>query len=143
MKEQTLLIIKPDGVKRNLTNEIIRRYEKAGLKVIKQKIMRASQNLLREHYSAHLGKSFYVGLEKFMMEGPVVVILLEGEDAVNKTREITGVTDPSKAERGTIRGDLGNDSLKKADKEGRSIRNLVHASGNKEEAKKEIKLWFG
>lgn len=143
MMERTLVIIKPDGVKENLTDEIIRRYENAGLKMVKRKVIKADVTLLRRHYSAHVKKPFYEGLEKFMMECPVVAIVFKGEDAVNKVRKITGYTDPSKAEKGTIRGDLGEDSLEKADKEGRAVRNLVHASGSKEEAEKEIKLWFG
>lgn len=143
MIERTLVILKPDGVKRNLADKIIKRYEDAGLKLVKKRTVVADSNLLKQHYSAHIGKPFYKGLEKFMMEGPVVAIIFEGDDAVARVRKLTGYTDPSKAEKGTIRGDLGEDSLEKADKEGRAIRNLVHASGNKEEAEKEIKLWFG
>lgn len=142
MTERTLIIIKPDGMRANLANEIIRRYEKAGLRIIAQKIMSADKDLLRQHYSAHVEKPFYHGLERFMMETPLAVFILEGENAIAKAREVTGATDPSKATKGTVRGDLSDDSQEKADKEKRAINNLVHASGNKEEAAKEIKLWF-
>ncbi len=143
MIEKTLVIVKPDGVKRNLTDDVIRRYEDAGLKVIQRKTMIADAGLLKKHYSAHVNKPFYKGLETFMTSGPVVVMVIEGEDAVAKVRQVTGATDPSKAEKGTIRGDLGQDSLEKADSEGRAIENIVHASGTREEAEKEIALWFG
>src|SRR3989344_1589900 len=142
MIERTLIIMKPDAIKRKLVDKIIQRYEKEGLKVIARNEMHAQKELLREHYSAHVNKPFYHGLEKFMMEDRIVAIVLEGNDAIQRTRKITGATDPSKAEKGTIRGDLGNDSQEKADKENRAIKNLVHASGNADEAKKEIKLWF-
>ena len=142
MIERTLIILKPDAIKRKLTEKIIRIYEKEGLKVIAKEEITASQKLLREHYSAHVNKPFYHGLEKFMMEDKVVAFVLEGENAIQNVRKITGATDPNKAEKGTIRGDLGQDSQEKADKEKRAIRNLVHASGNKEEAEKEIRLWF-
>ena len=140
--ERTLIIIKPDGMRQNLAGEIISRYEKAGLKVIAKKTMSADRALLQQHYSAHVEKPFYPGLEKFMMETPLMVFILEGENAIAKAREVTGATDPCKAAKGTIRGDLSDDSQEKADKEKRAIRNLVHASGNQQEAAIEIKLWF-
>ncbi len=140
--ERTLVIVKPDGVKRKLVDKIIERYEEKGLKVIALKKMKATKELLKKHYSAHVGKPFYLGLERFMSSGEVVAFVLEGKDAVNLARKITGATDPAKAEKGTVRGDLGIDSGEKADKEKRAIENLVHASGNHEEAEKEIKLWF-
>ena len=142
MIERTLIIVKPDGMQRGLANEVIRRYEKASLKVITKKIMSADRALLRQHYSAHVSKPFYPSLERFMMEAPVLAFVLEGENAIAKAREVTGATDPNKASKGTIRGDLSDDSQEKADKEGRAIRNLVHASGNAAEAAIEINLWF-
>ncbi len=142
MTERTLIIIKPDGVKRKLEKEIISRYGKAGLKVVSRKEVKASAALLRRHYSAHVSKDFYPALEKYVMECPVVALVLEGRNAISVARQVTGATDPSKAEKGTIRGDLGGDSRERADKEKRSIRNLVHASGSMEEAEKEIRLWF-
>lgn len=140
--ERTLIIIKPDGVRRKLVDKIIEMYEEKGLKVVTLKKMRASKELLKKQYSAHVGKKFYPWLEKFMTSGEVVVFVLEGKNAIKKAREITGATDPAKAEKGTIRRDFGIDSAEKADKEKRAIENLVHASGTKEEAEKEIALWF-
>ncbi len=142
MTERTLIIIKPDGIKRKLEKDIVSRYQKAGLKIIARKEMNATRELLRQHYSAHVGKTFYAGLERFMSSGKITAFVLEGKDAVHAVRKITGATDPSKAEKGTIRGDLGIDNQEKADKENRAIENLVHASGTKEEADKEIRLWF-
>ncbi len=142
MIERTLIIIKPDGVRRHLSEKIVERYTKEGLKVVAHKKLKADKELLTEHYSAHIGKPFFEGLLKFMSSGPVVAYVLEGQNAVKKVRRITGATDPSKAEKGTVRGDLGTDSAEKANAEDRSIENLVHASGTLEEAEKEIKLWF-
>jgi len=142
MIEKTCVIVKPDGVRRGIADKIISRYEKEGLKIIAKKQLTADDALLTKHYSAHIGKPFFEPLKKFMMSGPVVAMIIEGESAVSHVRKITGATDPSKAEKGTIRGDLGIDSQEKADKEKRAIQNLVHASGTVEEAKKEISLWF-
>lgn len=142
MLERTLVIVKPDGVKRGLANDIIQRYEKEGLRVLFIRKLTASDKLLSSHYAAHVGKTFYEPLKKFMMSGPVVATVMEGEAAVSHVRRITGATDPSKAEKGTVRGDFGIDSQEKADREKRAIQNLVHASGTPEEAGKEIKLWF-
>ncbi|GEM_PF-125068 len=140
--ERTLIIIKPDGVKGHLAEKIVERYTKAGLKVIAQKKIKATHKLLTKHYSAHIGKPFFEGLLNFMSSGKVIAYVLEGKNAVQEVRRITGATDPSKAEKGTVRGDFGTDSGEKADAEDRSIENLVHASGNVEEANKEISLWF-
>jgi len=140
MMERTLIIIKPDGVKRGLEKIIVKRYEDAVLKMIKRKELVATPQLLKKHYSAHLTKPFYSYLEKFMSSGPVVAMVFEGQDAVAVARKITGATDPAKAEKGTIRREFGDLSLPDDD---RIMMNLVHASENKEEAKREIKLWFG
>lgn len=140
--ERTLVLLKPDAMQTRLEEHILWRYENAGLKIISRKIVRADKLLLQKHYFAHANKSFYPGLEKFMMEAPVLAVVLEGENAVKRVREITGSTDPSKAAKGTVRGDLSTDSGEKADAEKRAIRNLVHASGNAEEAAFEISLWF-
>lgn len=140
--ERTCIIVKPDGVRRNLIGEIISRLERGGLTVRGIKMINAEAELLRKHYAAHIDKPFYRGLEEYMMEGPVVAMVFEGFDAVKKARSLVGVTDPSKAGKGTIRGDLGEDSFELADGEGRSVRNLVHASGTPEEGETEVKLWF-
>jgi len=141
--EKTLVLIKPDGVERNLIGEIIKRFEEAGLKVRNIKMVTPSRDFIRTHYAMHKNKPFFNVLVDYLTDKPVVAMILEGKNAVAKTREITGATDPSKAEKGTIRGDLGDDSREKADKEHRSIYNLIHASGTKDEAEAEVKLWFG
>lgn len=166
MVEQTLVIIKPDGVKGGFTDEIIKRYEAVGLKVVKRKDMMAPLEIVEKHYSMDpdflraigektiaagqavtsaedQGRKVVGWLRDFITSGPVVVMVLEGEDAVLTARKTTGFTDPSTAEKGTIRGDLGTDSILLANKEERPVYNLIHASGNAEEAAKEIQLWFG
>jgi nucleoside-diphosphate kinase len=140
--EQTCVIVKPDGVRRNLIGEVINRLEKGGLSVRGIKMINAEAELLKKHYAAHIDKPFYKGLEEYMLEGPVVAMVFEGFDAVQKVRALVGVTDPVKCDRGTIRGDLGEDSFEMADSDGRSVRNLVHASGTPEEGEAEVKLWF-
>jgi len=165
MKERTLVVIKPDGVKRNLIGEIIRRYESEGLAIIGMKMMTVSDELIGKHYPEDdeyvisLGeKSQKAGnatdnvkeqglmvlkaLREYLTEGPVVAMVIEGEDAIQRVRKITGYTDPATADKGTIRGDLGEDSINASNSQGRACRNLIHASGNPEEAEKEINLWF-
>ena len=166
MIQQTLIIIKPDGVQRGLTDEIIKRYEAVGLKVVKRKDMIAPLSIVEKHYPMEpdylrligektiaagqkvkspqdQGRKVVTWLRKFITSGPIVVLLLEGEDAVAVARKTTGFTDPASAEKGTIRGDLGTDNILKANQEERPVYNLIHASGSEEEAKKEIELWFG
>ncbi|MBI2547695.1 MAG: nucleoside-diphosphate kinase [Candidatus Aenigmarchaeota archaeon] len=138
--ERTLIIVKPDGVRKGLEKSIIRKYENAGLRMVKRKVLTPTPDLLKKHYSAHVKKPFYPYLEKFMSSGPVVAMVFEGEDAVATVRKVTGATDPAKADVGTIRRDFGDMELPDDD---RIMMNLVHASATKEEAEKEIKLWFG
>lgn len=165
MIQQTLVLIKPDGVKRNLIGEVISCFEKAGLKVIKLKMLIASQELAEKHYPAdedylrsvgeksqaagdkvldvlEQGRKIINSMRTFLISGQVVAAVLEGEDGIALARKVTGYTDPQSAEKGTIRGDLGQDSILEANKESRPVYNLVHASGNPEEAEKEINLWF-
>ncbi len=165
MTERTLIIIKPDGVRRNLIGEIIKRYEQGGLCVVAMKMLTVSQELISKHYTEDedylisLGKKsekagdvikdyrkqglmIVHGLRKYMTDGPVVAMILEGENAINRAREITGYTDPSKADKGTIRGDFGEDNILDANRDNRPVRNIIHASGNTEEAEREIALWF-
>lgn len=163
--ERTLAIIKPDGTSRNIIGEVIARYERAGLRVVALKTVRATPELMKRHYpdslaptlgekSANAGeeaaKADPVGygtkvlgwLRAFMSSGPVVPIVLEGENAVQAARDITGYTDPSAARPGTIRRDLSTDSILAANKEGRPVKNVVHISGNPAEAAQEIAIWF-
>ncbi|MCL4366508.1 nucleoside-diphosphate kinase [Patescibacteria group bacterium] len=166
MKQRTLIIIKPDGVNRGLTDEIIKRYEAVGLKVAKRKDITAPLSIVEKHYpedpeylrsigektiaagqkvtsAEDQGRKVVGWLRKFITSGPIVVMVLEGEDAVMVARRTTGFTDPATAEKGTIRGDLGTDNILKANQEERPVYNLIHASGSPEEAQKEIGLWFG
>lgn len=166
MEEKTLVVIKPDGVERNLIGEIIRRYESDGLRIVALKMLTVSKNLISEHYPSEdeylisIGKKsekagdvvkdyreqglmIVTAMRNYMTSGPVAAMVIVGENAIKRVREITGYTDPTTAEKGTIRGDLGQDSILKANLEKRPVKNLIHASGNKEEAEKEIKLWFG
>lgn len=142
MIERTLVLIKPDGVQRALSGEIINRFEKAGLKIVGLKMMWIDKEFSKKHYSEHIGKKFYEGLEKFITEGPLIAMVLEGVDAVKNVRRLVGSTAPNEAMPGTIRGDYAHVSYEYADKNGKSIKNLIHASGNKEDAEKEIDLWF-
>lgn len=166
MLQQTLILIKPDAMERNLAGEIISRYKKAGLKVVKKKQMVAPLSIIEKHYPmdpAYLrsigektiaagqkvksaedqGRKVVSWLRRFITSTPIIALVLEGENAVQVAREVTGFTDPSTAKKGTIRGDLGTDNILDANLEGRPVYNLIHASGSEEEAKKEIKLWFG
>ena len=165
MIQRTLIIIKPDGVSGGFTQEIIKRYEMVGLKVVKRKDMMAPLDIVEKHYpmeSDYLksigektiaagqavtsaedqGRKVVSWLRKFITSGPIVVLVLEGEDAVAVARKVAGFTDPSTAQKGTIRGDLGTDNILDANREGRPVYNLIHASGSEEEAEKEINLWF-
>ncbi len=142
MIERTLVLVKPDGVQRGLVGEIISRFEKRGLKLIGMKMVLVDKNFSKRHYSAHVDKEFYKGLEDFITSAPVVAMAVEGINAVEAVRKIVGSTEPKSAPIGTIRGDFAHVSYEYADNKGISIKNLVHASGNKEEAEQEVGLWF-
>ena len=142
MLETSLVLIKPDGVQRGLMGEIISRFEKVGLKIVGMKMVWVDQEFARKHYAAHVDKPFYPGLEAMITEGPVLAVVLEGLHAVNQVRKMVGVTEPKGAAPGTIRGDFAHHSYEYTDKKGIAIKNLIHASGTKEEAKTEIKMWF-
>jgi nucleoside-diphosphate kinase len=130
--ERTLVLIKPDAVRRGLTGEILIRFERKGL-VIDTLIMRAMDAALADlHYAEHVAKDFYPPLKRFMTGGPLVALILSGDEAVDVVRELVGATDGRKAAAGTIRGDL---SLSNRE-------NLVHASDSAESARREIALWF-
>jgi len=142
MIEKTLVLVKPDGVQRGLIGEIIKRFENAGLKIAGMKMVWIDKKFARQHYKAHVGKKFYPGLEAMITEGPVVAMAIEGVHAVAQVRKMVGDTEPRGAAPGTIRGDFAHVSYDYADKKGIAIKNLIHASGSKEEADAELKLWF-
>lgn len=130
--ERTLIIVKPDGVQRGLTGEIIRRFETRGLRIVGMKFMSVSRALAEQHYAIHKGKPFYEPLVNYITSGPVVVMALEGTNAVEAARGTIGATNPAKAAAGSIRGDLGIEIG----------RNLVHGSDSVENGQAEIALWF-
>ena len=130
--ERTLSIIKPDATRRNLTGAINNRFEKAGLRIVAQKRMRLSTELAERFYEVHAQRPFYRSLIEFMTSGPVVVQVLEGEDAVARNREVMGATDPAKAALGTIRKDFA-ESIEA---------NSVHGSDSPENAAQEIAFFF-
>jgi nucleoside-diphosphate kinase len=142
MMEKSLILIKPDGVQRGIVGKILMRFEDAGLKFIGMKMIWVTKDFAKTHYKAHVKKPFYPGLEKMITEGPVIAIAVEGIQAVELVRKMVGGTEPKEAVPGTIRGDFAHHSYAYADSKGIAIKNLIHASGNSEEAKEEIKLWF-
>jgi nucleoside-diphosphate kinase len=135
-KEQTLVLIKPDGVARSLTGEIIRRIEAKGYVVTGLKMLQPTGEQLAAHYAEHEGKPFYAPLIEFMSSGPIVAIRLEGVRVIEGFRALAGATDPTTAAPGTIRGDLGRDWGEKVQK------NLVHGSDSVESATRELAIWF-
>ena len=136
MTQQTLVLIKPDGVKRNLIGEIISRIETKGYNVVAMKKFTPTRDLLAEHYAEHEGKPFYEPLVEFMMSGDVVALCVQGNRVIEGFRSLAGATDPTLAAPGTIRGDLGRDWGSKVQQ------NLVHGSDSEESASREISLWF-
>jgi nucleoside-diphosphate kinase len=131
--EQTLSIIKPDGVQKNLIGEIYGRFEKAGLQIIASRMMHLSQGQAEGFYAVHKERPFYNDLVSYMTSGPVAVQVLEGESAINTNREIMGATNPADADAGTIRADFA-DSIEE---------NIVHGSDGAETAAQEIVFFFG
>jgi len=144
--QQTLVLIKPDGVQRGLIGEIIKRFEQRGLKIIGMKLTFVNNDFAKKHYTEDIakrrGKWVRDSLLEFITSGPVIAIAIEGIDAVENVRKIVGDTESKKALPGTIRGDFSHMSYTHADEKKYAIRNLVHASSNPEEAKQELSLWF-
>ena len=134
--ERTLVLVKPDGVRRGLTGEVIRRVEAKGYVLVRLELRNATSELLAEHYAEHHGKPFYDALVEFMLSGPVAAMVVEGERVVEGFRALAGATDPTAALPGTIRGDLGRDWGLKV------MQNLVHGSDSPESAEREIGIWF-
>lgn len=169
--ERTLVLIKPDGVQRGTTGEILSRFERAGLKITALKMVHASQEDVDKHYALTEewmrgvyekakskfeaeGKTFEYadhitygteiknGLVNYLKSAPVIAMVLEGEKCVSAVRKLVGATEPASANPGTIRGDLSHDTYALSNGQNRPLRNLVHASGTPEEAANEIKIWF-
>jgi nucleoside-diphosphate kinase len=134
--EETLVLVKPDGVSRNLTGEILARIEAKGYSLVDLKLVQADRELLAKHYEEHEGKPFYEPLIEFMESGPTVAIRVAGNRVIEGFRSLAGTTDPTTAAPGTIRGDLGRDW-------GLAVQqNLVHGSDSTESAQRELALWF-
>jgi nucleoside-diphosphate kinase len=169
--ERTLVVVKPDGVQRSLIGEIIKRYEQSGLKLVGMKIMVPTEELVEKHYLLDPEWRMKTGLKtiesykkkgktppsedplaitevilrnlkKYMTKGPVVAMVWQGMHAAGIVKKITGGTEPLTSDMGTIRGDYTIDSYEVSDVDNRAVRNLVHCSGNAEEAKQEVPLWF-
>ncbi|OXT09393.1 nucleoside-diphosphate kinase [Thermoanaerobacterium thermosaccharolyticum] len=130
--EKTFAMVKPDGVKRGLIGEILKRYENKGLNLVAAKVISPSLDLLQKHYEEHKGKPFYDDLIKYMSSGPVFAMILEGDNAVKMVRLLNGPTKIEDAQPGTIRGDFCTNTTF----------NIVHGSDSVESAKREILLWF-
>ena len=135
--ERTLILVKPDGVRRGLVGEVISRIESKGYQITDLKLMNPTRALLEEHYAEHKGKPFFEPLVEFMLSGPIVAMIAEGERVIEGFRSLAGVTDPTVAAPGTIRGDLARDQGTKV------VQNLVHGSDSPESANREIAIFFG
>ena len=168
--QRTLVLVKPDGVQRHLVGEIIHRFEQAGLKLVGLKLAWATADIVDRHYRhdaeylisigektlkgmkelgvpmdetpLEIGRRVRSYLTRFLMTGPVVAMVLQGTNAIRNVRQLVGSTDPLTADIGSIRGDLTIDTIQLADLEQRTVRNLMHASGDPEEAEREIPIWF-
>jgi nucleoside-diphosphate kinase len=146
--ERTLIVFKPDAVQRALVGEIIARFERAGLKMVGMKMVKPDKEHFHEHYEGISGLISRWGQEIFditlasMTEGPVVAVVLEGVDAVGHVRKMVGTTDPKDSAPGTIRGDYTHLTREYTNERGATLPNILHASGDPQEAEKELALWF-
>lgn len=134
--ERTLVLVKPDGVRRGLTGTILARIEAKGYRLVAAQLLVASRNQLAAHYAEHEGKPFYPGLIEFMASGPLLAAVAEGNRVIEGWRSLMGSTEPTLAAPGTVRGDLGRDWGTDAQQ------NLVHGSDSPESAAREIAIWF-
>ena len=134
--EKTLILVKPDGVRRGLVGEVISRIEKKGYSVTALRMLQADRSILEKHYAEHNGKPFYEPLLEFMTSGPIVAMIAEGNRVIEGFRSLAGATDPTVAAPGTIRGDLARDQGTKV------VQNIVHGSDSPESAAREIAIFF-
>ena len=134
--ERTLVLIKPDGVRRALVGEVIARIESKGYSIAGVRMLNADRSLLERHYAEHQGKPFYEPLLEFMSSGPIVAIIAEGNRVIEGFRSLAGATDPTLAAPGTIRGDLARDQGTKV------VQSIVHGSDSVESATREIAIFF-
>ena len=144
-RERTLVVLKPDAVVRGLAGRIIQRFEDASLKIVGMKMREIDADFTRKHYfdlEERTGPAVYNATAEFMQRGPVIAFVVEGEDAVATVRKMVGSTYPNEAPPGSIRGDFAHQTRAVAVATGKAVANLVHASGNREEADYEVSLWF-
>lgn len=145
-KERTLVLIKPEGVTRHLVGRIITRFEDAGLKIVAMKMVQATQDKAEKHYRQDIAEKYgdkvRDTLLKHIQESPIIAMVLEGIDAISVTRKIVGPTYPNEAPPGTIRGDFGHISKLYANTKEIPVRNIIHASSDKEDSNTEIPIWF-
>ena len=134
--EKTLILVKPDGVRRGLVGEVISRIESKGYSIDALRMLQADSALLEKHYAEHVGKPFYEPLIEFMLSGPIVAMIAQGNRVIEGFRKLAGTTDPTTAEPGTIRGDLARDQGTKV------VQNIVHGSDSPESAAREITIFF-
>ena len=134
--EKTLVLVKPDGVARGLVGEVIARIEAKGYTIVSLRMLQADRALLEKHYAEHQGKPFFEPLVEFMMSGPIFALVAEGNRVIEGFRSLAGVTDPTVAAPGTIRGDLARDQGTKV------VQNIVHGSDSPESAAREIAIFF-
>jgi len=144
--EKTLVLIKPEGVQKHLTGRILERFENAGLKIIGMKMVWVDTEFAKKHYTEDIskrkGEKVRESLLKYITEGPVVAFVLEGVNAIENVRRLVGNTEPKSAQPGTIRGDFAHVSYAHADENNLPVKNLIHASSDKKDAKHEVSLWF-
>ncbi len=146
--ERTLVILKPDAVQRGIAGEILTRFERAGLKIIGVKMVSPDADFYHHHYEnisqmiSRRGQAAFNVTLAAMQEGPVIAVVLEGVEAVSLVRKLVGTTEPKAAQPGTIRGDYAHISFAHAEKHNAAVPNVVHASGNLDEAKQEVAHWF-
>lgn len=146
MIEQTLVLVKPDGVERGLVGEVIKRFEQRGLKIVGLKLVKIDMDLAQKHYTEDIskrrGEKVRDMLLKYVTEGPVVAMVISGVNAIENVRKIVGSTESKVALPGTIRGDFSHVSFSYADEKEIPVKNIIHASGNVEDARNEVALWF-
>ena len=146
MIQRTLILVKPDGVRRGLVGEIIKRFENRGLKVVGLKMQWIDEDFAKKHYTEDIaqrrGEAVRNSLLKYIREGPIVAMVVEGVHAIENVRKIVGGTEPKSAPPGTIRGDYAHVSFAHADTKDIPVMNLIHASGDEKDAEYEVRLWF-
>ncbi|MFH1916879.1 MAG: nucleoside-diphosphate kinase [Nanoarchaeota archaeon] len=146
MIERTLVLVKPDGVQRSLVGRIVQRFEDAGFKIVGMKMVWADKEFAKKHYTEDItkrrGEHVRNYLLDFISEGPVIAMCLEGVHAIENVRKIVGSTEPKAAPPGTIRGDFSHQSYSYCDSHKKVVKNLIHASSDADDAKREVDVWF-